>query len=370
MATPRAFSTTPHPAFHSSRPWADKTSNSGPSADEAKVSYPREVQAEAQEDASLSEEQDPFTAIQAESSHAAPVPLQTDLVLPPADTIVAPRPDDLDTAADQYEPASSAADLEVVGGLGDWFSEKNDNWGASKAFVGFGAAQRIDNSELLILCARRAVLEAFAIVESLKGTKKKGGLLKEAWARDGGRDGMLRVLGLTLEVDSEGQALVKGDVKGIVQALSARQATNAAPEEQMEISAEEAKEIIKSWDGSWKKISLEDVRVKFAITKRIFQLTGQTIPDAKLLYVNTVGSLLSFLVKPPPARTVMQAIEQRGELAQLPNVEVFAKRQTPVHEAQRVGRWKVIQQELEKRGLPVLGSDHVDKYREREWLRG
>lgn len=83
-----------------------------------------------------------------------------------------------------------------------------------------------------------------------------------------------------------------------------------------------------------------------------------------------MGGLLATVVKPEPARKVYEAVQRRGELAKLPNVSVYESRRTPVHVAKDLGRWKVIEKELEKRGLPVLGPDNVDKFREREWFHG
>jgi hypothetical protein len=40
----------------------------------------------------------------------------------------------------------------------------------------------------------------------------------------------------------------------------------------------------------------------------------------------------------------------------LPNVTVHDHRQTPIHKHKEVGRWKVIEEELINRGLPVTGS--------------
>lgn len=51
-------------------------------------------------------------------------------------------------------------------------------------------------------------------------------------------------------------------------------------------------------------------------------------------------------------------------------MEVHETRRTPIHAAEKVGRWKVIKEELEKRGLPVTGNGGVDKIREQEWYRG
>ena len=77
-------------------------------------------------------------------------------------------------------------------------------------------------------------------------------------------------------------------------------------------------------------------------------MTGHTIPDSKLHSIYTAGHLVSYLVKPPPATKVAEAIEQQGELTRLPNVQVYATRRTPVHKHQQVGRWKVIEEELKK----------------------
>lgn len=40
----------------------------------------------------------------------------------------------------------------------------------------------------------------------------------------------------------------------------------------------------------------------------------------------------------------------------IPNVTVHVSRQTPIHKHKEVGRWKVIEEELINRGLPVTGS--------------
>lgn len=102
----------------------------------------------------------------------------------------------------------------------------------------------------------------------------------------------------------------------------------------------------------------------------MYQLTGHAIPDIKLLHVHCAGQLLALIVAPPPPRTVYEAVQQRGELSKLPNVTIHEKRRTPVDEAKSVGRWKIIEEELNRRGLPVLGKDKVDGFKEREWYRG
>jgi len=40
----------------------------------------------------------------------------------------------------------------------------------------------------------------------------------------------------------------------------------------------------------------------------------------------------------------------------VPNVSVHSRRQTPIDKERQIGRWKVIEEELIKRDLPVTGS--------------
>jgi hypothetical protein len=46
---------------------------------------------------------------------------------------------------------------------------------------------------------------------------------------------------------------------------------------------------------------------------------------------------------------------ENEELTSLPNVKVYDRRVTPIDKEKAVGRWKVIEKELNERGLPVTG---------------
>lgn len=46
------------------------------------------------------------------------------------------------------------------------------------------------------------------------------------------------------------------------------------------------------------------------------------------------------------------------QLVGLPNVRVMGRRETPVDKEKVVGRWKVIEAELKRRDLPVLGKGY------------
>lgn len=87
------------------------------------------------------------------------------------------------------------------------------------------------------------------------------------------------------------------------------------------------------------------------------QLTGLRIPDAAIMPAKTVKGLLVHLVKPPKPRKLVDALQQKEELMNIPNVSIYAKRVTPIDKHKSVGRWKVIEQKLTERGLPVTGHE-------------
>ncbi|ROW08338.1 hypothetical protein VMCG_03224 [Cytospora schulzeri] len=353
----RDFSTTPQRTFHGSRTREDKSkvesaTEAAPARDANQASSTEVVETQL----AATEEQSPR--------------VETDLALPPDEITLAPRADMVEEAEPDYTPAEHAEGLEVVGGLKGWF-ERDDHWGGSKRYAGFVPTHKVQDPSLLELSVKRAVVEALA-VSAQQGNAE---LLTGLWER-GEKEDAVRVLGLGVQVAEDGSAKLVGDVEGVVKALrwdpDAPGSSASLDEEvgRQRFTPEEAGEIVKTWDKTWKTISLRDVRLKFAVTKRILQLTGHTIPDSKLHAINTTGHLVSHLVKPPPATKVAEAIEQQGELTNLPNVRVHATRRTPVHKHQEVGRWKVIVEELEKRKMPALGDGGIGAFVEDKWFRG
>merc|ERR1711977_394880 len=65
---------------------------------------------------------------------------------------------------------------------------------------------------------------------------------------------------------------------------------------------------------SWLQVSLENPEVKFAVLKRMMQLTGIRIPDAHLNSTKTASALLKLLVIPPKPRKVVDALSQKEDL--------------------------------------------------------
>ncbi|EKD15950.1 uncharacterized protein L3040_003192 [Drepanopeziza brunnea f. sp. 'multigermtubi'] len=113
-------------------------------------------------------------------------------------------------------------------------------------------------------------------------------------------------------------------------------------------------DLIASWGPAWLQVSIENPEVKFAVHKRMMQITGLRIPDAHLK-AQTPHQLLKHLVKAPKPRKLVEALSQKEDLVTLPNVAIYGKRITPIDKQRSLGRWKIIEKELEARGLPVTG---------------
>lgn len=286
---PRDLSTVPRRPFHSSGRQAQKsTPEDEKSAEErrraAKAAAEQQAatpatdadqQQQQQQEAAaeqLLEAYDPDAA--AAAAEEVALEIDTDLVLPPEDIEVAPREDELSADGVAYRPADTAHGLDVVGGLGGWF-ERDEHWGASKRYAGFAPTRRVADPALLELSVRRAVAEALAVAAAAAtgAGADKAPLLTGLWER-GGREDAERALGLRLEVREDGAVgVVAADAEGVVRALrwdpEASGSSVAAPGEEVgkqQFSPDEAREIVQSWDEGWKKISLHDAQLKFAVS--------------------------------------------------------------------------------------------------------
>lgn len=132
----------------------------------------------------------------------------------------------------------------------------------------------------------------------------------------------------------------------------------------------------------------------YQIVRRIAHFTGHVFPDPVIQSASTVSDLSQYLVKKlskpnklyeelvgrAPAeesKTLLEELlgtdsvtevrgnallnlahvpgEKKRPLVGLPNVVVSGQRVTPIDKEKAVGRWKMIEAELEKRRLPVIG---------------
>lgn len=136
---------------------------------------------------------------------------------------------------------------------------------------------------------------------------------------------------------------------------------------------EETIDEIQSNDETWLNVTFNDLETKFAVShcfearratrahitqiiKRVMQLTGVRIPDSSIDDINSGKALLGFLVKKPKPKKLAHSLIADEDLQGLRNVKIMDRRYTPIDKEKQVGRWKVIEEELTRQGLPVTGS--------------
>ncbi|KAI1775980.1 ribosomal subunit 39S-domain-containing protein [Hypoxylon cercidicola] len=286
--------------------------------------------------------------------------------VPPPRRSYAERSDEVSDPS--YVPAVTASGLQTVGGLQNWW-DKPDHW--SNDFVAFKPSQKVLDPAVIEVSVRRAVIEAFALRQAGREDE-----LVRAWPiREEELD---RLMEVTIHVGENGAVSLAGDVSIVLETLDRKEQPSITDEsttdgslEKLVLSAEEAQKYKDAWDHDWKAASLSDPRIKFAVTKRIFQLTGQLVLDHQLSSITDVRSLLRVVQKPPKPKTVTQEIqERRQDLVQLPNVFVATKRITRGDREKAVGRFKLIEEELKKRDLPLVGHGFTRKNRELSQLKG
>ena len=87
------------------------------------------------------------------------------------------------------------------------------------------------------------------------------------------------------------------------------------------------------------------------------QLTGCRLPDPAISAAKTLADLYyAFRTKEKPKKLVETPQLQRLN-EQLSNVTIHSSRRTYVHKEKAVGRWKVIENELIARDLPIFGTN-------------
>ncbi|OJD21102.1 hypothetical protein ACJ73_07560 [Blastomyces percursus] len=104
-------------------------------------------------------------------------------------------------------------------------------------------------------------------------------------------------------------------------------------------------------------IPLSDPEFKFAYLKRASQLAGYRIPDPEVAKITKPSRLMSFLseVSKPKPKKLAEHLLKDKRLTSLPNVKIMDRRYTPIDKEKEIGRWKIIEEELTRRGLPVTG---------------
>ncbi len=91
------------------------------------------------------------------------------------------------------------------------------------------------------------------------------------------------------------------------------------------------------------------------------QLTGTRIADPVISRLKNAGDIVRHMVKPAPAKRLIDDLAESKEIGKLPNVEMWETRYTEKDRETEIGRWKLIEAELEKRGLPFDRLERSDR---------
>lgn len=282
-----------------------------------------------------------------------------------------------------YQPATSLDDLVETAPLKDWWDQPG-HWGYLNQFRAFGPREKTESKEVVEVYLRRAVGEVLALKEAGKLAQWcKGG--KERKWNPPPRGGLFADKAV-IEVNN-GVGSVKNGSE-IIAALEDKYTSNVWRNVKAWLTEERAQEMVKDWDASWKEIRLDD-ELKFAVStfatvsfieyrlltsyqirKRLFQFTGNYIPDARLGAATTVSHLLVFGTKQPKPTKLAEELDQKALFEDLANVRRQDTKIRPIQKETEVGRWKVIEEELEKRGLPATGTGALVGNKESKRLRG
>ncbi|CAH0014721.1 unnamed protein product [Clonostachys rhizophaga] len=260
-----------------------------------------------------------------------------------------------------YTPALTIEELEEIPPFNKWWDQP-EHWGKESEFRSFGKAEKEVERTIIEVQVRRAVVE----VLSLQQENKLAEQLVKRWP-EGSREALEQTLAVEI-VGEDGQFSLQGDVSSVVSHLT-QDAAGSSEEGSPSITLEEAAEITKKWDAKWKEIKVND-EIKFAIRKRIYQLTGNLIPDSKLGAARNVRDVLTTLFQQRKPSSLADELLAKPEVTKLPNVRVHSRKVGPIDKEIEIGRWKIIEEELKKRDLPVTGTDNLSGNKEREWMRG
>ncbi|KAJ2975365.1 hypothetical protein NUW58_g8377 [Xylaria curta] len=246
---------------------------------------------------------------------------------------------------------------------------------------------KVTDPVLIEASVRRAVIEAFALREAGREDE-----LVTMWPTAMPKNHLLGLLAWEVKSTEDGGVALGGDPLTVAEGLRWNDKDYATTSGDGDntlyepLTPEEAYALSQTWGSSWKSILLADPRIRFAvyfaqlphfritfvsITKRVFQLTGQSVTDRELSSITTVHNLIRILKKPPKPATLTQEIQERHlDLLHLPNVAVASKRVTRGDKEKALGRFKLMQEEFRKRNMPAYGHGNVRKGKEISRLRG
>ncbi|KAG6215928.1 hypothetical protein E4U50_006747 [Claviceps purpurea] len=315
--------------------------------------------------------------------------LRTRLALPPNLIEITPEEDAAANDA-TYVPATDISELVSTSPFSTWWDQPG-HWGEESEFRGFASVEKVTDKSVMEVYLRQATIEALSLRQQQESLPSAAGWVTKKW-REVSRSDLDQILAAELVVQNGQASVGLGDAALIAQRLVVEEAeaeAETAAEVQDEaqsdeaeidevaetngvaarITPEEAQEMAKAWDASWKDLVVDE-QLKFAIRKRIFQTTGVLVPDARLGAARTIKHILTLAVKKPTPPKLATLLEERGVFQELPNFKLHSRKLGPIDREIAVGRWKVIEEELQKRNLPVTGTAGLPPNKERQRMEG
>ncbi|KAJ9659921.1 hypothetical protein H2201_007181 [Coniosporium apollinis] len=278
--------------------------------------------------------------------------------------------------ANQYEPASTWDNLEWVGGK----KSKRDRTDTREEVQWFMPRTKATKPNDIAAAVRRALVEVLSLqeagvhFEALRlPTVSIDDLAAEVQYQFSTNGHDVRLKYPSNEVKSELLGSVILSIPDAAEVAGSESSDAAASLEFQSTSAV----VHEPASGSgktlpWKEVPLNSAN-KFAvglqsdnvmymrlilwqIIKRVMQLTGIRLADPKIQRCDTAGKLFHELLQRPKPTKLADALKIDNELTTLNNVTFSSRRVGPIDKERQVGRWKVIERELENRGLPVTMS--------------
>lgn len=74
--------------------------------------------------------------------------------------------------------------------------------------------------------------------------------------------------------------------------------------------------------------------------------------------------------KQPKPKKLAEILQEETSFSELSNVKLHSKKIGAIDREVEIGRWKVIEEELKKRDLPVTGTADLPGHKEKKWMRG
>lgn len=162
----------------------------------------------------------------------------------------------------EYEPAMEGGGLETVGGMEGWW-ERNGRWGKESQLPSLARKKVIKNKDICEVFARVAITEALIVARV--DPASAAGKWNPLTAKD-----MRRAFAFGIKVSEDGTGVILGGERNQQSVPMKLHKPQEVVEPKVNVSPEEAKKLVKSWDSEWKKVSLRDAVVNFAVSSASF----------------------------------------------------------------------------------------------------